>query len=192
MVGKGFDNLVHFNSETFGLYHKTLNLLLEEPCFLLATDFRASSDNGTYAGSNFQKTARDQGGNDLVSGIGIDFEVLAESADGREGVTMAEAARHHGFSGGVNDLLVELTAGLKLDVEGNHACTITCRTAKSRFSARKRGSGQTVSEAEATGTSAASFQDRYLISGWFMGSHLNQGIWGLGVQPVRFWGQTCT
>jgi len=39
------------------------------------------------------------------------------------------------------------------------------------------------SAAEATGTSAASFQDRYLISGWFMGSHLNQGIWGLGVQP---------
>ena len=44
------------------------------------------------------------------------------------------------------------------------------------------------SAAEATGTSAASFQDRYLISGWFMGSHLNQGIWGLGVQPVRFRG----
>ena len=68
----------------------------------------------------------------MVGGIGIDLEVLAESADGREGVTLAEAARHHGFSGSVNDLLVELTAGLKLDVEGNHACTITCRTAKSR------------------------------------------------------------
>ena len=137
MVGKGFDNLVHFNSETFGLYHESFNLLLEEPCFLLATDFRTRSDNSAYAGANFEKTARDQGGNYLVSGIGIDLELLAESADGGEVVTMAEAARHHGFSGGVNDLLVELTAGLKLDVEGNHACTITCRTAKSRSRAKK-------------------------------------------------------
>jgi len=132
VVGKGFDNLVHFNSETFGLYHESLNLLLEEPCFLFATDFRARSDNGAYARANFEKTACDQGSNYFVGGIGIDLEVLAESADGREGVTLAEAARHHGFSGSVNDLLVELTAGLKLDVEGNHACTITCRTAKSR------------------------------------------------------------
>jgi len=29
-------------------------------------------------------------------------------------------------------------------------------------------------------TGIASFQDRYLISGWFMGSHLTQGTWGMG------------
>src|SRR6266850_5511952 len=34
-------------------------------------------------------------------------------------------------------------------------------------------------------TGIASFQDRYLISVWFMGSHLNQGIWGLEAQPDR-------
>jgi hypothetical protein len=142
VVGKGFDNVVHFNSETFGLYHESLNLLLEEPCFLLATDFRTRSDNGAYAGTNFEKTGRNQGGDYLVSRIGIDLELLAESADGGEGVSRAEAARYHGFSGGVNDLLVELTAGLKLDVEGNHACTITSRTAKSRARAKKWSDGQ--------------------------------------------------
>jgi hypothetical protein len=37
---------------------------------------------------------------------------------------------------------VELTAGLKLDVEGNPACTTTSRTAKSRAGAEKWSDGQ--------------------------------------------------
>jgi hypothetical protein len=151
VVGKGFDNVVHFNSKTSGLYHQSLNLLLKEPCLLPATDFRTRRDDGAYAWANFEKTAPNQDGNYLVSCIGIDLELLAESADGREGVTRAEAARDHGFSGGVNDLLVEFTTGLKLDVEGNHACTITCRTAKSRSRAKKWLDGQ---GGGATGTSS--------------------------------------
>jgi hypothetical protein len=137
VVGKGFDNVVHFNSKTAGLYHQSLNLLLKEPCLLPATDFPTRRDDGAYAWANFEKTAPNQDGNYLMSCIGIDLELLAESADGREGVTWAEAARDHGFSGGVNDLLVEFTTGLKLDVEGNHACTITCRTAKSRSKSKE-------------------------------------------------------
>jgi hypothetical protein len=68
---------------------------------------------------NLDQSFGDQLRDHLMRGIGIDFECLAESAHGREGIPRPHLPRDHRFAGSINHLLVKRHARLKRYTERN-------------------------------------------------------------------------
>lgn len=138
MVGEGFGEIFELKAEALRFDDDGLDFAFEQPGFLSLRGFRAGGNDGANAGTNLEKTGSHEASDHLVRSVGIDFEIAAESADRGEGVAGAKLSGHHGLSGGVNDLVIEFAAGLELDVEGNHGCTIARRTVLSRWLSSER------------------------------------------------------
>jgi len=81
---------------------------------------------------HFQQPIGDELRHHLMSGVGVDFQFLAEGADGRKTVAGPHLARDDRLLGRVHDLLVDRYAGLKSQPEGDHACTISHSTLNKR------------------------------------------------------------
>lgn len=133
MIGEGLGEIFQFEAEPLRFHNNRLDLTFEQAGFLAPGGLRACGYDGAQAGADFEKAIGNKTGDNFVGGIGIDLELPAESADGGEGIARTELAGHHGLGGSVNDLLIELAAGMELDVERNHACTIAGSTALSRW-----------------------------------------------------------
>jgi len=121
MFDDGFLHLMEINAEAFALDDELLELALEQICFFNFGNGRAFGDNRDRAWTNFEEAGIDETGNYLVGGVGVDFELSTESADGRKFVARTELARDDGFGGGVNDLLIDGCSWPEVHMKRNHA-----------------------------------------------------------------------
>ena len=125
-------HVAQVDAEAFGLDDEFLEVLLEEFGFFGLGGGRRRGDDGHGAQADFEKAGVREAGDDFVGGVGIDFEVLAEGADGRKFVAGAELARDDGLGGGVDDLLIDGAAWFEVDVEREHGCTVADSTGAAR------------------------------------------------------------
>jgi len=128
MRREGVEHLIEFNAHVLGFDDDLFDLVAEELSALFAAGIGQDGDDGADAGASFKQAFVDEVSDDLVGGVGIDFEFLAERAHGRKGIAGAELAADHGFFGCVDDLLEERDAGAVWNAEGDHVCTITRST----------------------------------------------------------------
>jgi hypothetical protein len=120
MFGDGFLHLMEINAEALALDDELLELAFKEIGLFSFADGRALGDNRDRAGTNFEEACIDETGDYLVGGVGIDFELSTESADGREFVARTELARDDGLGGGVNNLLIDGCSGPEVHIKRNH------------------------------------------------------------------------
>ena len=113
-----------------GFHNELLQLIAQQAGALRRTRGLGPSDDRTNARKYLKHSFVEQLRDDLVSSVGVDLERLTQAPHGREGFTGAHLTRHHGFLGGINDLLANRDAGLQNDPEGNHVCTMAGSTAK--------------------------------------------------------------
>jgi hypothetical protein len=116
----GFLHVLKIDAEALAFHDEFLELLFEEICSFGFRGRRALGNNGDRARANFEEASVGETGDYFVGGVGIDLELFAEGADGREFVTGTELARDDGFGGSVDNLLVDGSAGLELHVKRNH------------------------------------------------------------------------
>src|SRR6266436_7431467 len=108
----GFLHVLKIDTEALAFDDEFLELLFEEICSFGFGGRRALGNNGDRAGANFEEASVGETGDYFVGGVGIDFELFAESVDGRKFVARTELSGNNGLSGGVNNLLVDGSAGL--------------------------------------------------------------------------------
>jgi hypothetical protein len=118
--GDGFLHVREIDAEALALDDEFLEFMFEEFCFFGFGGGRALGDNGNRARASFEETGVDEAGDYFVGGVGIDFELPAEGADGGKFVTRAELAGDDGLRGGIDNLLVNGGAGFEVHVEGDH------------------------------------------------------------------------
>jgi hypothetical protein len=116
----GFLHVLKIDAEALAFHDEFLELLFEEICSFGSRGRRALGDNGDRAGANFEEARVGETGDYFVGGVGIDFELFAEGADGRKFVARTELAGDDGLGGGVDNLLVDGSAGLEFYVKRNH------------------------------------------------------------------------
>jgi hypothetical protein len=120
VFGDGFLHVLKIDAEALALHDEFLELLFEEVCSFGFTGRRALGDNGDRTGANFEEARFGETSDYFVSGVGIDFELSAEGADRRKFVARTELAGDDGLGGGVDNLLVDGSAGLEFHVKRNH------------------------------------------------------------------------
>jgi len=120
VFGDGFLHVLKIDAEALAFDDEFLELLFEEIGSFGFGGGRALGDNGDRAGANFEEASIGETGDYFVGGVGIDLELSAEGADGRKFVPGTELAGDNGLGGGVNNLLVDGSAGLELYVKRNH------------------------------------------------------------------------
>jgi len=104
---QSFVHVIEINAEAFSFNYELFNLIAEKlGPFALRGDGTRSND-GSRARTDFKEARVDQTADDFMSRIGVDFELAAKSANGREFVSGAELARNDGFRGCVGNLLVD-------------------------------------------------------------------------------------
>ena len=118
MVVQGAFDFGEGEGETLGLDDETLDIVFKEDAFVFGGGAGGFLDDGTDAGQGLEEAAGHQVGNDLVGGVGVDAEFLAELADGGEAGTGGELALEDRLLHGVDDLFVDREAGLELNLEG--------------------------------------------------------------------------
>lgn len=120
MFSDGFQHVLKIDAEALAFDDEFLELLFEEICSFGFRGRRALGHNGDRARPNFEEASIGETGDYFVGGVGIDFELFAEGADGRKFVTRTELAGDDGLGGGVDNLLVDGSAGLEFYVKRNH------------------------------------------------------------------------
>jgi len=116
----GFLHVLKIDAEALAFHHEFFELLSEEICSFGFGGRRALGDNGDRAGADFEEASFGETGDYFVGGVGIDFELFAKGAHGRKLVTRTELAGDDGLGGGVDNLLVDESAGLEFYVKRNH------------------------------------------------------------------------
>ena len=114
------DEFFEFDAKFACLDHEFFNLAAQQLGAFGFGGFRGFGDDGANSSAVFQQAFSQQLRDDLVRGVGIDFEFFAERADGGERVAGSHLARDHGLLGGVDHLLKERDARPELDTEGDH------------------------------------------------------------------------
>jgi len=120
VLGDGFLHVLKIDAEALAFDDKFLELLFEKICSFGFGGRRTLGDNGDRAGANLEEASVGKTGDYFVGGVGIDFELFAEGADGRKFVARTELAGDDGLGGGVDNLLVDGSAGLEFYVKRNH------------------------------------------------------------------------
>jgi hypothetical protein len=120
VLGDGVKNVIQVDAETFGFHNELLEFVLEEIGFFGFSRGGALGDKRSGTRMDLEKSGVDEARDDLVSGVGIDFEFATEDADRRKIVAGTELAGDDGFRGSVDDLLVKRRARSKVDVERDH------------------------------------------------------------------------
>ena len=120
MFCDGVLHILKIDAEALAFDDEFLELLPEKIGFFGFGGGRALGDKGSGAGTNFEKAGVNEAGDDFMGGVGIDFELSAESADGGKFVAGTELAGDDGFRGSVDDLLVDGSAGFEVHVERDH------------------------------------------------------------------------
>jgi len=116
----GFLHVLKIDAEALAFHDEFLELLSEEICSFGFGGRRALGDNSDRAGAGFEEASLGETGDYFVGGVGIDFELFAEGAHGRKFVARTELAGDDGLGGGVDNLLVDESAGLEFYVKRNH------------------------------------------------------------------------
>jgi len=120
VFGDGFLHVLKTDAEALALDDKFLELLFEKIGSFGLGGGRALGDNGHRARANFEEAGVGETGDYFVGGVGIDFELFTEGADGRKFVPGTELAGDDGLGGSIDNLLVDRSAGLELHVKQNH------------------------------------------------------------------------
>jgi len=116
----GFLHVLKIDAEALALDDEFLELLFEEIGSFGFGGRRTLGDNGDRPRANFEEAGVGEAGDYFVGGVGIDFELFAEGADGRKFVPGTELAADDGLGGSVENLLVDGSAGLELHIKRNH------------------------------------------------------------------------
>jgi hypothetical protein len=128
VVVDGVDEVFAGDGEVLGLDDEGFDLGAEEFAAGAEGGVAERGDDGADAGVGLEEVFGEESGDDLGGGVGVDVGFAAEGADGGEGVAGTKLAGDDGALGGVDDLLGDGEAGLELDAEGDHVCTITDST----------------------------------------------------------------
>ena len=120
MFGDGFLHPRKIDAEALALDDKFLELLFEKIGSFGLGGGRALGDNGNRARANVEEAGVGKAGNYFVRGVGIDFELSAEGANGGKFIPGTELPGYYGFGGSVDNLLIDGQAGLELHVKRNH------------------------------------------------------------------------
>jgi len=120
MSGKGGHNVLHCDAKLLGFHDKFFDLTAQQLGAFRTSSLGQSGYDGADSGLGFEQAGGDKRGHYFVSGVGIDFEFLAESPHRGKRIATANLAGDDGFLGGVDDLLVDGDAGPEVDAEGNH------------------------------------------------------------------------
>ena len=131
--------VAQFDAEAFGFDYQPFEVVLEEFGFFGLGGRRKRSDHRDGARANFEEAGFGEASDDFVGCVGIDFEVLAEGADGGKFVAGAELAGDDSLGCGVDDLLVDGAARFEVDVEREHGCTVAISTGSARRIDRLEG-----------------------------------------------------
>jgi len=87
----GFLHVLKIDAEALAFDDKFLELLFEKICSFGFGGRRTLGDNGDRAGANLEEASVGKTGDYFVGGVGIDFELFAEGADGRKFVARTPA-----------------------------------------------------------------------------------------------------
>ena len=132
MIRNGACHFVEVEAKLFGLHDELLQLSAQQVTSFRCRGHRGLGNDGANAGQYLEQTFRQQLRDDLVGRVRIDFQFLAQRADGRKRVARTHLPGDDGFLGGVNHLLVNRSAGLKRQAKWDHVCTITHSTLSSQ------------------------------------------------------------
>ncbi len=113
-------DFVEREAQLFGFHHQLFQLLFEKRAALGSARRGGLGDHGANTGAHFEYPFVDQLENHFVRGVGIDFQIAAEGADGRKRVAGPHLAGDDGFLGSVDDLFVNGDAWLECQAERDH------------------------------------------------------------------------
>lgn len=128
MVGDGFQNFFATQAKMHGFDHQRLDLPLQQVAAGAKCRVLGGSDDRADTGARFEKAFREQRGDDLMRGVGIDVLLSTKGSHRRKGIACTELAGDDRTLGRVDDLLEYGNAGPKLDAEWCHMRTITDST----------------------------------------------------------------
>ena len=128
MLFHGRLHVAQVDTKAFGFDDEFFEVLLEEFSFFGLCRGGRRGDYGDGSGAEFEETGVGKAGDDFVGGVGIDFQVFAESPNGGKFVAGTQLTGDDGFGGGVDDLLVNRPAGFEVDMEREHGCTVADST----------------------------------------------------------------
>jgi len=120
MCRNGRQYVFQTDPEFLRFHHELFDLPSQQLRSLGLARFRQGRNYRANAGPALQQAGRDQVGDDLVCGVGIDFEFLAEDSHGGEGIARTHLSGDHCFFCGIHDLLMERKAGPEIHAERNH------------------------------------------------------------------------
>ena len=144
MIGDRFDYVVECDSKLLRFDHQLLNLVAEQLGSFCTAGFWQLRDNGPNPWSGFQQACSYEVRYHLVCSVGIDLQLFAERADGRERISAAHLSRDDRLFGSVDNLLVQRYAGTKVDAKRNHTRTITRSTPTSSSLSACEGFGSSL------------------------------------------------
>jgi hypothetical protein len=104
---QSFVHVIEIDAEALSLNYELFNLITEKLGLFDLGGGRTRSNNGSGARTDFKKARVNETADDFMSRVGVDFELAAKGANGREFVAGAELARNDRFRGRIGDLLVD-------------------------------------------------------------------------------------
>jgi hypothetical protein len=120
MVCDGFLHLLKIDAEPFAFDNEFLELLFKEFCSFGFGGRGVLGDDRDCPWADFKEACINETSDYFVRGIRIDFELFTENADRRKFVARTELAGNYGLGGGVDNLLVNGSAGFEFHVKRNH------------------------------------------------------------------------
>jgi hypothetical protein len=106
VIGDAFDERVEFDAEAFGLDDEVLDFIVEEVGAVGCGGWDSFSDYCPKTRLHFKEALGYKFADHFMRGVGVDFQILAEGANGRESLPGSHIAGEDGFLGCVYDLLV--------------------------------------------------------------------------------------
>jgi len=104
---QSFVHVIEIDAEALSLNYELFNLITEKLGLFDLRGGRTLGNDGSGARTDFKEARVNETANDFMSRIGVDFQLAAKGANGREFVARAKLARNDGFRGRIGDLLVD-------------------------------------------------------------------------------------
>lgn len=107
------------------LHHELTDLFVQKAFAVTGARFREFGNHRTHARAHFEKAFLDEVLNNLVRGVGVNFQIRRERADRGKRLARKEFTADERFGGGEDNLIEDGLAGSKSDLQTCHINNVT-------------------------------------------------------------------
>lgn len=133
----GIEDLIKIKTDAFRFHDQLIDLIVQQAFLIAGAGARQFGHDGSDSGPDLEIPLVNQMLDDFMRGIGVNFEIGGERANGRKGLPGLKLAADKGFGGGEDHLIENGLAGPKrIQPQQRHSRNVTRRTR--RVKRRKR------------------------------------------------------